>query len=304
MSLKSDAQSLRSEPSAMLPDMKPKPVMAIVGAGNLANALAASLHSTGYEIEAVIGCSGAASSRRTRKLAQEVGASAMSAMASDLRASIVWFCVPDREIRKAAESAAEKMNWRGRIALHSSGALASDELEALRERSASVASVHPMMTFVRGSRPRLTGVPFAIEGDAAAVRAARQMVKDLGAIAFAIRKSEKAAYHAWGTFASPLFTALLAAAEQVAAAAGIPKKQARTRMVPIMLQTLANYVMFGAPGGFSGPIVRGDVETVRQHWRVLRDVPAAQEVYRALLIAALQYLPSQNKAQLRAAVRR
>src|SRR5208282_5943298 len=145
--------------------------------------------------------------------------------------------------------------------------------------------------------------PFALEGDTAAVRIARRMVKDLGGHAYTIRKTEKGAYHAWGTFASPLFTALLATTEQVAAAAGVTPKAARRRMIPILLQTLANYASFDAAGAFSGPIARGDVDTVKRHLRVLREVPAAHEVYVSLARAALGYLPGKNKAALQQALR-
>jgi predicted short-subunit dehydrogenase-like oxidoreductase (DUF2520 family) len=285
--------------------MQTKPVIAIVGAGNLASALVASLHG-GYKIEGIVGRSGgrsgAASQARTQKLAKGVGARAFNELPHNLRAKVVWFCVPDSQIRKAAEAVAESVNWRGRVALHSSGALTSDEMDALRRKGAAVASVHPLMTFVRGSCPSLRGVPFAIEGDPRAVRVARQFVLDLDGHASTIRKKDKAAYHAWGTFASPLMTALMATTEQVAAAAGIPPKKARARMIPILRQTLENYAALGAAAGFSGPIVRGDVETVHRHWRVLRKVPAAQQVYRALLLAALDYLPAKNRAQLKRAV--
>jgi predicted short-subunit dehydrogenase-like oxidoreductase (DUF2520 family) len=281
----------------MLPGMKAKPVIAVVGAGNLANALANSLHVAGYTIEAIVTRSNAAS--RARKLAREVGAHALRAWPDDLRADVVWFCVPDGEIRKAAQATANKVDWAGRVALHSSGALTSDELNGLRQRRANVASVHPLMTFVRGSRPRLSGVSFAIEGDASAMRVARQIVKDLGGRAFPIRKKDKSAYHAWGTFVSPLLTALLATAEEVAAAAGIPQKQARSRMIPILRQTLENYATFGAAAGFSGPIVRGDVETVKRHLQVLHGIPRVREVYSALALAAVENLPGKRKAVLR-----
>ena len=132
-----------------------------------------------------------------------------------------------------------------------------------------------------------------------AVRVARRMVKDLGGSAYSIRKKDKAAYHAWGTFASPLLTALLATTERVAVTAGVSRKVARGRMTPILLQTLANYAEVGAAAGFSGPIIRGDVDTVNRHLRVLRGVPAAREVYRALSRAALQYLPAKKKNRLR-----
>ena len=42
--------------------------------------------------------------------------------------NLIWFCVPDAEIARAARRFAEKVEWKGRVALHSSGALTSDEL--------------------------------------------------------------------------------------------------------------------------------------------------------------------------------
>jgi predicted short-subunit dehydrogenase-like oxidoreductase (DUF2520 family) len=69
-------------------------------------------------------------------------------------------------------------------------------------------------------------------------------------------------------------------------------------MLPILQQTLANYAALDAAGAFSGPIVRGDVETIRRHLRVLRKVPEAGEVYAALAKAAVRYLPGRRKPQL------
>jgi predicted short-subunit dehydrogenase-like oxidoreductase (DUF2520 family) len=279
--------------------MESKPAIAIVGAGNLANALAPSLYAAGYEIESVIGRATAASRAKTRTLAREVGGSAATQLPRNSRAAVVWFCVPDGEIHRVAQPLAKELDWNGRIALHSSGALTSDELDALRERGAAVASAHPLMTFVRHSRPPFTAVPFAIEGDPRALRVARRVVRDLGGLAYTIRKHQKAAYHTWATFVSPLFTSLMATAEQVAQAAGIPQKQSRRRMIPILRQTLENYAALGPAGGFSGPIIRGDVQTVRQHLQVLRGMPNAQEVYRALARAALDNLPAKKKGELR-----
>ena len=70
-------------------------------------------------------------------------------------------------------------------------------------------------------------------------------------------------------------------------------------MIPILQQTVANYAAFGAAGAFSGPIVRGDVDTVKRHLHVLRGVPAAREVYLGLARAVLQYLPVKNKSSLK-----
>jgi len=98
------------------------------------------------------------------------------------------FCVPDREIRGAASAGWSSGCSRGcsresqiparvpskvpsevpskvRFAFHSSGALLSRELEASAQAGIAVASVHPLMTFVAGTHPSLTAVPFALEGD-------------------------------------------------------------------------------------------------------------------------------------------
>lgn len=278
--------------------MTAKPRIAIIGPGHFGVALAGSLRRAGYTIDSVLVRPRAESLKKARSLARKVGARVVTDP-SGLRADVVWFCVPDSEIVPAARSFAGKILWKGTVALHSSGALASDELAALRNVGASVASVHPLMTFVHRSQPLLASVPFAIEGDATAVRVARRIVDDLGGYAYAIRKQDKVAYHAWGTFASPLFTALLATTEQVAALAGVKPRAARQRMMPILLQTLANYAAFGAAGAFSGPIVRGDVDTVKGHLRVLRFNPAAREVYSALARSGLRFLPARNKKLLK-----
>ncbi len=286
----------------MLPGMAvrqiKKPSIALVGAGNLASALAVSLRKAGYRIEWIISRQSPTSLRRARRLANEVGAKVRTTAAADINADVVWFCVPDSAIGDAARSMLRAAEWKGRVALHSSGALTSDDLDVLRGRGAAVASVHPLMTFVRGSRPALDGVAFAIEGDQKAVRVARALVRDLHGHPFAIRKQDKPAYHAWGMFVSPLLTALLAAGENVASAAGIGRKEARQRMLPILNQTLANYARLGAPGSFSGPIARGDLETVRKHLKVLQDIPGAREVYVALARVAMRELPAKNRDNL------
>jgi predicted short-subunit dehydrogenase-like oxidoreductase (DUF2520 family) len=284
--------------------MSGKPRIAIVGAGNLAGALAVSLRAAGYEIDQVVARGQAASMRRARRLAHEIGSSAVSSERARIQSGVVWFCVPDGAIALAAESLESAATWSGKVALHSSGALASDELGSLQRRGAVVASVHPLMTFVRGSRPSLVDVPFALEGDHRAVRTARTIVLNLRGQPFTIRKEHKAAYHAWGMFASPLLTALLAASERVAGAAGVSRKAARQRMLPILKQTLANYARLGAPGAFSGPIARGDAATVKKHLAVLGEIPVAREVYVALARAALLDLPAKNRADLEKILRK
>ena len=274
-----------------------KPAIAIVGVGRLGSALAKQLHSAGYRIsELVIG--NKRSLRLAGRLARSCGAVAATLPTAKLDAAIVWFCVPDAQIPAIAGSLAER-NWKGKVALHSSGVLTSDALVGLREAGASVASVHPLMTFVRGSSPDLNNVPFAMEGDRTAVPMVKRLVRSLGGRAVTIRKQDKPAYHLFATMVCPLLISLLAASQHAAELAGISERDARRRMLPIVRQTLANYEHFGAAAAFTGPFVRGDVATVQLHLKAVTGDPILREAYCALARAALAYLPGRNAHQLR-----
>jgi len=275
--------------------MAGRPDIAIVGPGRLGTALALELARAKYHVREIV-----TRSAGSRELARAIRAAVTTRPSARLHAQLVWFCVPDREIAKAARGLVTTTDWRGKVAFHASGALSSDELSVLRKRGAAVASVHPMMTFVQGAVPVLKGVPFGVEGDAAAVRVARRIVRDLGGEMFIVRPVNKVAYHAWGAFASPLLIAALVTAEQVARAAGLSARNARKNILPIVRQTLANYAQLGPAGAFSGPLVRGDVAIVRKHLGVLKRIPGTAEVYVALARAALRNLPVRERRKLAA----
>jgi predicted short-subunit dehydrogenase-like oxidoreductase (DUF2520 family) len=294
----------------ILPAVAANPTIAILGPGRLGRTLARELLDAGYSITELISRNNSASQRAGRKLAKSLRALPATVETAKFDAGLLWLCVPDREIAGVGRELAARgkgrpwkgetgRGWRGKIVFHSSGALASDELNALRREGAGVASVHPFMTFVEGSSPRFEGVPFALEGDAVAVRVARKIVKSLGGAAFPLRKKDKTAYHAWATFCSPLLIAVLVTAEQAAGIAGYSPAQARRKMLPIVMQTLANYAALGPAGASSGPIVRGDADIVRRHLQVLNGSPEIQEAYRALARSALGHLPVQNREKLK-----
>ena len=277
-----------------------RPTISLVGPGSLGGALALTLWDTGYTINTIAVRSGTKGMHRAKALARRIGTPVVVAGEQPLTGEVVWITVPDDAIAGVARSLAKSGDWRGKIVFHSSGALTSDEVIALRAKGARVASVHPMMTFVRGEAPDMAGVAFALEGDAVAVRAARFIVEDLGGKPFVIKKQNKVLYHAFGSFASPLVIALMAAMEHVALAAGIRKQDIKPVMAPLLQQTLRNYLERDTASAFSGPIARGDIATVRKHLSNLNDMPDAKQVYTALAHMALKSLPVRNRRSLRA----
>jgi predicted short-subunit dehydrogenase-like oxidoreductase (DUF2520 family) len=274
--------------------MKRKPDVAIVGPGRLGAVIARELKDAGYVVAEIVCRSRTQSIRQARSLARRVRARAIE-IGSNLSAHVVWICVPDSEIARVAQLLSQDGEWKGRVVFHSSGALPASELKSFRSLGASVAAVHPLMTFVSGSATKLKDVSFALEGDRRAVRIAQTMVHDIGGRGVLIEAKAKAAYHTWGAFASPLLIALVATAEQVASQAGVSTAAARRRMRPILVQTLRNYIQVGPQKAFTGPLVRGDVETIRKHLSALKSLPEALAVYKALAKSSLKHLPVGNR---------
>lgn len=282
----------------MPPDVKVRTI-SLVGSGNLAQSLGPALQRAGYRIVTVVTRNNASSKKRADSLARRLGAKRVWLEDAGPEADITWLCHTDDALAGTARTLARRSGWKNRIVLHSSGALTSDVLAPLRRAGADVASLHPMMTFVPGTAPKMREVRFAMEGDRRALTAARQVVARLGARIFTIRKRNKVLYHALGSFSSPMIVAALVTAERVGRGAGLSREQTRGIIGPILEQTLSNYRKRGAAAAFSGPIKRGDLETVQRHLRELQRVPEAREVYRWLVRSALLDLPVKNKPGLR-----
>ena len=294
------------------------PSVTLIGTGNWGTALALALHDAEIPLREIVT---RRKSHSHHSLARAAGGHMTTLPDAKLDADVLWICTPDAVISKIAADLGARLSAKAAaarlrspktnarrippIVFHSSGALGSSELAVLRTVEASVASVHPLMTFPQPSIPQknrperqLASVPFAIEGDPRACRAARKLVQALGGEAFALSARNKTLYHAFGAFISPLLVAVLTAATETAAAAGYTPVQARRRMQLIIERTLANFFAAGPQKSFSGPIARGDVATIARHLDALRPHPRLEALYRELSRYALHSLPSRNRRQI------
>lgn len=273
--------------------------IAIIGAGTLATALAAALHRRGYRVTEVVSRDNRQSRSRAGALAKRVGARAVTFREAEFVARITWICVPDDAISPVAEQLAATEGWRRKIAVHSSGALGSEVLNPLKTLGAAIASAHPLMTFVSSSQGILTGVPFAMEGDAKAMSIIGPVVRSLGGKPFRIAPESKVAYHLFGFFSSPALAALIVSAQQAGKLAGLTDRHARELMEPIVRQTIDNCFRTDPGRAFSGPLRRGDAATIRKHLDVLKQTPELRDVYRSLGRMALKHLPTGNLPKLK-----
>lgn len=275
--------------------------MTFVGAGALATGLVIALHHAGYVVEEVIYRS-ARGSANARAIAKATGCRPVRLEQARFSADVLFLAVPDDSIAECAEVLAKRTNAKGKVVLHGSGALSSEVLSPLKARGAAVGSLHPLMTFVRSRQPELAGVWFAAEGSSAALRFAKAAVADLGGNLIPLKKQHKALYHAFGAMLSPLLVSELEAATTVAARAGISEKQARALMRPILFRTLENFLAHGAQAAFSGPFVRGDVNTVTRHIKALGRSADELRVYRELARYAVSKLEVKNRRELQKAL--
>jgi predicted short-subunit dehydrogenase-like oxidoreductase (DUF2520 family) len=226
---------------------------------------------------------------------------------------VLWLCVPDaaiaavtrRLVRRSGALGSRLLGspLKGQIVVHSSGALSAQVLQAAARAGASVASVHPVMSFPTRTPVPLRGVSFGVEADAGSRRILNAIVRQIGGRPFSIESGNKALYHAVGMLSSPLLVSHLVAAQQAAVLAGFSRRQARALIEPIARATLDNVFLRGAEKSFSGPIARGDVQTIRLHLRALKPHPMLAGVYRSLALYALEALPSPGKRELRRLLR-
>jgi predicted short-subunit dehydrogenase-like oxidoreductase (DUF2520 family) len=96
-----------------------------------------------------------------------------------------------------------------------------------------------------------------------------------------------------------LLLSFLVTLEEAGVVAGLTRKDARRKSLPIIRQTLENYSRLGPQNSFSGPIIRGDVKTVAKHLTALKKHPEARDVYVALARSALRRLPVKNRTEMK-----
>lgn len=265
-----------------------------MGAGRLGTALGLALAARGYSIEAVV-TQHKSRARARARLFRTKPLALSSAEIDHLPASeLLIISTPDDVIHEAAAriaSAIKKRNAR-RTALHTSGALSSDELKSLREVGFQTGSMHPLVAVSEplAGAESLRRAFFCIEGERRAVSAARRIVRSLGARSFSVNTKEKALYHAAAVTASGHMVALFDIATEMLARCGINEREARAILIPLVQSTLNNLSEQEAARALTGTFARADVATVRRHLEAIQrqNLPQALTAYTLLGERSLQ----------------
>ena len=189
---------------------------------------------------------------------------------------VILIAVPDDEIagvaRELARLGGEEL--RGRVVLHTSGALDARVLDPVKACGAAVGSMHPLQSFSGVTVPLLEGRVIAVEGDSLGVRVARQIARSLGGLPARIPGGKKILYHAAATMAASNVLAVEEAATQLLTSVGMKRGQATRALLALTRQVLENMEQLGLRAAWTGPLARGDFNVVEAHLEALRESPA------------------------------
>lgn len=261
----------------------------IIGAGRLGTSLGRALAAQGHVIKAVT-CRRAHSARESRRIIGQ-GMSSTNNSAAARQGDIIFLCLPDEEIPKAAvELSRSRIGWPQKIVFHTSGLLSAAALKPLQDKGAAIASFHPVQSFARKatSPSHFQGIYFGFEGDRKACRLGRAIASGLGGRSFLLSAEGKPAYHAACAVASNFLVILLDAAARLLGRAGIEENKAFRLLFPLVEGTLRNVKKFDMLASLTGPVARGDRASVEAHLEVLRRLPGYANAYKALSLLALE----------------
>jgi predicted short-subunit dehydrogenase-like oxidoreductase (DUF2520 family) len=263
----------------------PKRKFSVIGCGRVGICLSAFLFKKEYEPAGFFS--------RSRTSAQAARAAAGCGTVFDTAADcaragdIVFVTTPDGLIETiCGDLAQQKALGPQTLVFHLSGAHSSEILARAKQTGAIVGSIHPLQSFTPyepGQANPFEGINISVEGDPDAVSQGKDIASALGARAFAIPTESKTLYHASAVVASNYLVTLVQFALTLLMETGLKEDVAFEILSPLIQGTLFNIGSKGCTRALTGPVARGDHETVYRHLADIdQKLPKFSALYRLL----------------------
>lgn len=258
----------------------------VIGAGRVGAVLGAALRAAGH---AVVGASAVSEASVERLDVMLPGVPRLEIPEVVRRAELVLLAVPDDALAPLVAGLGTTLAWQpGQLVVHTSGRHGVAVLRPAAAAGAITLAIHPAMTFTGTSLDlaRLLGSAMAVTAAAPVLPIGQALVIEMGAEPVIVAEEAREAYHAALTHAANHTVTIIAQSLAVLAAAGI--EDARRLVGPLASAALDNALRMG-DAALTGPVARGDVETLEGHLRVLAAMtPDVRPAYRALAVATAQ----------------
>ena len=268
--------------------------VSIIGSGRLGTTLGYALLKKGYIITA-LSCRSLSSAKKSAAIIGK-GIPATDNKEAIRKAEIAALTVPDDSIKQVVKEL-RSLDLSQKFIFHCSGILSSELLKPLKESGAEIASIHPIQSFPIKSRNStlFNNIYFSVEGDKKALQKANEIIIKLGGHSFLIDPKEKPLYHTACTVASNYLVVLLGLAENLLGEAGVKKEIQDKMLLPLVQGTLNNISKKSIPESLTGPITRGDIETLKTHLHCLKNHPSVLRIYQELAYQALEIAKRENQ---------
>lgn len=244
---------------------------ALIGPGRVGCAVSKRLILAGFSLTAVVGTSLAASNDACEFIGCDIGA-ATTDLGMAAPASLILIAVPDDAIASVAHQLqSQHFLTPASVLLHFSGVHPAAIMRHPNS-SAALGCLHPLLPFAdrQMAVKQLPSAAFTLEGDQPALERATAIVQLFSARAWTIKAEHKHLYHAAVCIASNYLVTLIDETSQLLEICGIDNHQSTVFLEPLLTATLENITNKGTQQALTGPIVRGDIGTIKLHLDALK----------------------------------
>lgn len=254
----------------------------VVGAGRVGAVWAAALASVGHR---VVGASGESEASRSRIETLIPGVPRLDPEAIVRASDLVLLTVPDDALAGLVDDLAARGAWRrGQIAVHAAGRHGVGVLAAADAAGVACLAIHPAMTFTGTSLDlvRMRDALFAVTSLPALVPLATALVRELGGESVVVTEEHRPLYHAALTHGANHVVTAISQALEALTLAGV--SEPGRLLGPLVRASVEGAVAaeFGGIASLTGPVVRGDAETVAAHMGAFAALPETLRTYREL----------------------
>lgn len=243
-----------------------KPTITIIGTGALGSTLQTFFKENGYPIRSTWNSKGGFIYSEN----SEQSVNRTLPETDDEIGDLIFITTPDDLIEETAQSLSKRsISWEDKTVVHCSGNLTSDELESLADSGAKIVSMHPIQPFKKGDgSDRFKNITISLQGNDDAKKQLIPIIQEMGAKSLNLTKKQKRYLHIAAVMASNYLVALMFSVENLLKDVGL--EEGFEAIETLVHQTVTNIFEKGPADALTGPIARGDFESVQTHLNELK----------------------------------